>query len=202
MMLSWILIVVGVVGLLYYLKNRQQPKDKKQLYQTEEPQKSERKQSVSYGPLNILYASQTGTAAKLAEQFAKETEQHGFVPTVTNLKDIEQKHFDGTNICVFFLSNTGEGQMPDNGVNFLKALKGKSQTEYVFSKLRYTIFGLGNTQYQFYNQVAKQVNSLLLERHKARLVYKMGLGDSNASLEDDYVEWKQALWAELKKCSQ
>lgn len=84
--------------------------------------------------------------------------------------------------------------MPDNGIPFLKALKGKSEIEYVFSKLRYTIFGLGNTQYQFFNKIAKDVNTLLQEKHKARLIYKMGLGDNNASLEDDYTEWKDALW--------
>ena len=36
-----------------------------------------------------------------------------------------------------------------------------------------------------------------METRGARRVYKLGLGDNNASLEDDYVEWKQYLWDEL-----
>jgi sulfite reductase alpha subunit-like flavoprotein len=81
------------------------------------------------------------------------------------------------------LSNTGEGDPPDNSVEFMKALNGKSeQKEIKFSRVRFTVFGLGNTQYQFYNRTAKDVDSLLVEKHKAKRVFKLGLGDNNASL--------------------
>lgn len=102
---------------------------------------------------------------------------------------------------MFLLSNTGEGDPPDNSVEFIESLKGKADREIDYSRVRFTVFGLGNTQYQFYNKTAKVVDELL-EKLKATRVYKLGLGDNNASLEDDYVEWRNDLWPQIKKISQ
>lgn len=124
------------------------------------------------------------------------------MPTVYDLKDFNQEQFGAKNICVFLLSNTGEGEPPDNSVEFLQALKGKGEKEVDFSRTRFTVFGLGNTQYQFYNKTAKVVDELLKEKHKANRVYRLGLGDNNASLEDDYMEWKNDLWPSLKRISE
>lgn len=48
--------------------------------------------------------------------------------------------------------------------------------------------------------MAKDVHALL-EKQKAVSIYKMGLGDNNASLEDDYSDWKAAVWAPLIEVS-
>lgn len=79
------------------------------------------------------------------------------------------------------MSNTGEGEAPDNTVEFIKILKNKGEKDIDFSKVKFTIFGLGNTQYQFFNKVAKDVHALL-EKQKAQSIFKTGLGDNNASL--------------------
>ena len=136
----------------------------------------------------------------MAETFAEEAQEQGFTADVLDLKDAEQKHFTGKAVVVFFLSNTGEGDAPDNTVEFIKTLKNKGEKDIDFSKVKFTIFGLGNTQYQFFNKVAKDVYALL-EKRKAQSIYKMGLGDNNASLEDDYSDWKAALWSPLIEAS-
>ena len=90
--------------------------------------------------------------------------------------------------------------MPDNAKKFVQVLKKKEDLDEIrtidWSSVSFTVFGLGNTQYEFYNKTAKDVDALL-ETRGARRVYKLVLGDNNASLEDDYVEWKQDLWDEL-----
>lgn len=73
----------------------------------------------------VAFGSQTGTAAKMAENFAEEAQEQGFTADVVDLKEVEQKHFDGKAVVVFFLSNTGEGEPPDNTVEFMKILKRK-----------------------------------------------------------------------------
>jgi sulfite reductase alpha subunit-like flavoprotein len=50
-----------------------------------------------------------------------------------------------------------------------------------WTTVSFTVFGLGNTQYEFYNKTAKDVDALL-ETRGAYRVYKLGLGDNNASL--------------------
>lgn len=82
----------------------------------------------------------------------------------------------------------------------MQVLKKKEDLDEVhiidWNTVSFTVFGLGNTQYEFYNKTAKDVDALL-ETRGAHRVYKLGLGDNNASLEDDYVEWKQDLWDAL-----
>lgn len=62
--------------------------------------------------------------------------------------------------------------------------------------MAFTIFGLGSTQYEHFNRTGKEADALL-ETRGAHRIYKLGLGDSNASLEDDLIEWKQDLWEVL-----
>lgn len=64
----------------------------------------------------MTFGSQTGTAAKMAETFAEEAQEQGFSAEVLDLKESDQKHFNGKAVVVFFLSNTGEGEAPDNTV--------------------------------------------------------------------------------------
>lgn len=50
-----------------------------------------------------------------------------------------------------------------------------------FKNISYTVFGLGNTQYEHYNKIGIETDKFLEEKG-ARRVYKLGLGDNNASL--------------------
>lgn len=63
--------------------------------------------------------------------------------------------------------------------------------------MRFSVFGLGNTQYEHYNKTGIDVDSML-EKKGAVRIYKIGLGDDNCSLEDDCSEWKKGLWPALK----
>ena len=51
--------------------------------------------------------------------------------------------------------------------------------------MSYVVFGLGNTQYEHYNKTGIDADKML-DGKKAKRIYKLGLGDNNASLEDDY----------------
>jgi NADPH-ferrihemoprotein reductase len=98
------------------------------------------------------------------------------------------------------LSNTGEGEAPVNAKKFVQVLKKKEDLDEIhivdWTSVAFTVFGLGNTQYEFYNKTGIDVDALL-ETRGAHRAYKLGLGDNNASLEDDYVEWKNDLWEAL-----
>ena len=88
------------------------------------------------------------------------------------------------------MSNMGQGQAPDNAVKFMKVLKRKEDLDEVkvinWNKFSFTVFGLGNTQYEFYNKIGIDCDALL-EKLGGTRIYQLGLGDNNASLEDDYL---------------
>lgn len=83
----------------------------------------------------------------------------------------------------------------------MKVLRGKDSLDETrnldWSKINYSVFGLGNTQYEHYNKTGIDADSLLSKNGASRL-YKLGLGDDNCSLEDDFTEWKKELWSTLK----
>ena len=54
-----------------------------------------------------------------------------------------------------------------------------------WKKINYTIFGLGNTQYEHYNETGR-VADRLFEKNRANRIYVLGEGDDNCSLEDDF----------------
>lgn len=97
-------------------------------------------------------------------------------------------------VSLFLLANTGEGDPPENTVHFLKVLKGKEQLDAVravnWNQVNFSVFGLGNTQYEHFNKTGIDVDALL-NKNGANRIFKLGLGDDNCSLEDDFTEWRK-----------
>ena len=81
-MLVYILIAFGLVLLaLFILKKQTTTQEKpKNTLKTEEVLKPQ------LGEIQIFYASQTGTAAKMANTFVQEAAEQGFKGVVINLK--------------------------------------------------------------------------------------------------------------------
>lgn len=66
-----------------------------------------------------------------------------------------------------------------------------------WKRINFAIFGLGNTQYEHYNKTAIDADAFL-EKNGGKRIYKLGLGDDNCSLEDNFSEWRKDLWKALK----
>ena len=78
-MIPYVVIGIGLILLVVYffMKKGSEPV-KIEEAQTKLEKKDEKVQKVNYGEVQILFASQTGTAAKLSEQLAEEGVQFGF----------------------------------------------------------------------------------------------------------------------------
>ena len=67
----------------------------------------------------------------------------------------------------------------------MKVLRGKEELDEIktipWQLINYTVFGLGNTQYEHYNITGINVDDLL-NKNGARRIYQLGLGDDNCSL--------------------
>ncbi|KAF1331738.1 Nadph-cytochrome p450 reductase, partial [Globisporangium splendens] len=153
------------------------------------------------GRVVIFFGSQTGTAEGFADVLKKEGRKHGFATHAVDLEEYDAETLLEKEKCVIFVMATyGEGDPTDNAVSFIKWLKNADGdiSDNAFENVGFTVFGLGNRQYEHYNAIARLVDKKM-EGYGAKRVYNYGEGDDDASLDEDFDEWKENLWKALRK---
>ena len=159
----------------------------------------------------ILYGSQTGTAEDYASRLAKEgSSRFGLKTMVADLEDYDYENLDvfpEDKVAVFVLATYGEGEPTDNAVDFYEFITGEdvsfsnggSADEKPLSNLKFVAFGLGNNTYEHYNSMVRRVNTALL-KYGATRIGEAGEGDDGAgTMEEDFLAWKEPMWAELSE---
>ncbi|KAI5820991.1 hypothetical protein BZA77DRAFT_239021 [Pyronema omphalodes] len=155
----------------------------------------------------ILYGSQTGTAEDYASRLAKEgSARFGLKTMVADLEDYDYENLDcfpHDKVAVFVLATYGEGEPTDNAVEFYEFIYNgepnfsENASEKPLSNLKYVTFGLGNNTYEHYNAMVRRVDEALTKLG-ARRIGPAGEGDDGAgTMEEDFISWKEAMWAEL-----
>ena len=169
--------------------------------------------------LRVYFGSQTGTATSMARALVKAAvTQHRMRAEVVDLGKFSQQRERGesseeavTNrinnakkqllepgVAVFLTATYGEGDPSDNAVDFVKWISSGEHPTDLLSELRFTVFGLGNKTYEYYNRTGKVVNARL-ESLGAQRVYAYGEGDDDKDMEFDFQLWQEdGLWAALK----
>lgn len=153
------------------------------------------KEKYPAGPLTVFFGSQTGTAEGFARMIMEETKEQGFNTKVVDLEDFEPEMIlTQTKRAIFLMATYGEGEPTDNAVSFIKWLKnGDGEIEdNGLSSIQFSVFGLGNKQYEHYNAMGKLVNKKM-EELGAVCMFEYGEGDDDASLEEDFEAWKTNL---------
>ncbi|CAM9262505.1 unnamed protein product [Choristocarpus tenellus] len=150
------------------------------------------------GTLSVYFASQTGTAEGFSRIIAEEGRRHGFKTCVVDLEDFEEEQLRTTGKAIFLMSTYGEGEPPDNAIAFSAWLadeEGVLESSHL-AGLEVAVFGLGNRQYDHYNQMGKRTDAGL-EKLGTKRMYMYGEGDDDGSLEEDFEAWKEGLWPAL-----
>ena len=124
----------------------------------------------------------------------------------------------GRSACLFFVATYGEGEPTDNAQQFVEMMKGKSGIDNIYkiapgeassggqavdhnsardatflSDVDYAVFGLGNRQYEHYNNMSRFVDASL-GRCGADRIADLGLGDDDDDLEGDFEGWKDGVF--------
>ncbi|KAK4520037.1 uncharacterized protein ATC70_008165 [Mucor velutinosus] len=151
----------------------------------------------------VFYGSQTGTAEGFAARIAKECSQRFGVSCMTaDLELYDLTYLDQVpkdKLVVFVLATYGEGDPTDNAMEFWDLVTedeptfSESSEDRPLTNLNYVMFGLGNKTYDQYNEVSRRINKCLLKLG-AHLVGEAGEGDDDASMEEDYLTWKEKMW--------
>ncbi|GBB97300.1 hypothetical protein RclHR1_02960013 [Rhizophagus clarus] len=145
----------------------------------------------------ILYASQTGNAEWIAKNIHQEASERGFVNECHVMEELDKFDLSKENVLILVTSNTGDGDPPDNATKFFRFLR-KIKSKTFFSHLKFTILGLGDTNYTNFNNTAKRLERRMIELGAATF-YNKGLADDAMGLETTVDPWIANLWPELAK---
>ncbi len=143
-------------------------------------------------PLLIAFGSQTGSAQGLAKRLAKEAAGRGFSPVVKELNAVTPAELATLARCVVITSTWGDGDPPDNAVNFWSQLN--AETAPRLEHLSFAVLGLGDRNYADFCGAAKKFDERLAALGAQRLLPR---GECDVDYEATAKAWLETLWPAL-----
>lgn len=157
-------------------------------------------------PLLILYASDGGAAEKVAKRLANRGKARGLSTTISTLDSVSLETLAQEEHVAFITSVAGQGEPPQNGRTFFKALNAAvTRGDKPFTNLKYTVFGMGDSHYwprpedaHYYNKPGKELD-VRLEKLGGERIVDIGLGDDQDAdgPQTGYKLWEPRLWKAL-----
>lgn len=143
----------------------------------------------------IFWGSQSGTAEGFAHRLRRELHNRfGQEAIAADLSDYDPETISlipDSKLVIFILSTYGEGDPSDNTIEFWDWITKTGNTS--LANLRYVAFGLGNSNYKFYNRVVDVVVAQL-DRFEAKSLMPVGkANDSEGTTVEDFLTWKSEL---------
>jgi cytochrome P450/NADPH-cytochrome P450 reductase len=137
-------------------------------------------------PLAVLYGSNLGTAEELATRVADLAEVNGFATRLAPLDDFVGQLPEQGGVLIFCASYNGAP--PDNATQFVKWL-GSDLPKDAFAKVRYAVFGCGNSDWLATYQSIPRFIDEQLAAHGASNAYVRGEGDARDDLDGQFESW-------------
>ena len=108
--------------------------------------------------LNILFGSQTGNAAGLAEKTAKLAANYGLEPKVVDMDGFDPAQLASMKRVMIITSTWGEGEMPDNADAMWNAINAKGPG---LNGVNYSVCAIGDTSYDEFCKAGHDWNNKL-----------------------------------------
>ena len=162
--------------------------------------------SLDAPPLLVLYASDGGSAETKAKRLANRAKVRGLSVSIATLDSYTLESLAEEEHVAFITSTAGQGEPPQNGRTFFKSLNAAVlRGDQLLPKLRYTVFGMGDSHYwprpedaHYYNKPGKDLDARL-EKLGAERIAILGLGDDQDAdgSETGYKAWEPLVWKAL-----
>ncbi|BEV14790.1 sulfite reductase flavoprotein subunit alpha [Herbaspirillum sp. DW155] len=111
----------------------------------------------------VVFASQTGTAERLAWQTAQSLRAGGLEVRVLPAGQLSDTDLAATRLALFVASTTGEGDAPDDAAALARRLGDSAGT--ALPALRFGVLALGDRSYQQYCAFGHALHAWLCRRH-------------------------------------
>ncbi|WP_220719031.1 assimilatory sulfite reductase (NADPH) flavoprotein subunit [Agarivorans litoreus] len=151
-------------------------------------------QAQPAGKLTILYASQTGNAKGVAEELHAAAQAQDINAEVINVADYKAKSLKNETHLLIVASTNGEGEPPDDAIEFHEFLASKKAPK--LDNLKYSVLALGDSSYEFFCQTGKDFDERLAALGAERVCERV---DCDVDYDKDAASWTEQALAEVKQ---
>lgn len=136
--------------------------------------------------LTILVGTQTGNAEDVAGQMAARAAEKGIPAKVIDLADYKPKQLKQEQYVALVTSTHGEGDPPDNALDFYEFLLGRKAPK--VPQLRYSVLSLGDSSYEFFCQTGKEMDQRLADLGASPLAERVDCDVDYEDLAEGWIE--------------
>ncbi len=139
--------------------------------------------------LTILYGSQTGNGEGIAQELAELAESWQLPFRLINMAEFEPRQLAGEGFLFIIVSTQGEGEPPITAQTlhaWLKELADRPHATPLFPDLKYAVFGLGDSSYQYFCQCGKDFDAYLEKLGAERILPRV---DADVDYQEPAATW-------------
>ena len=138
---------------------------------------------VAAGKLVVLYGTESGNSEVLADRTVKAAKKRGFQAVMKNMSEISPADLTKAANLLVIVSTWGDGEPPESAVSFYKAFMATDES---LSGVRFSVCALGDTSYEKFCQIGKDVDSRLEALGATRISTRQ---DCDVDYEESYDAW-------------
>jgi sulfite reductase (NADPH) flavoprotein alpha-component len=150
--------------------------------------------SAPQGGITVLFASQTGNAAKLAKRLGSALTGVGLAASVISASDYKTTNLKNEKLLVLISSTQGEGAVPDSAAELHRFLFGKRAPK--LAGLRFAVLALGDYSYRHFCKAGADFDRRLEELGAERLLPRV---DCDVDYQATAEAWQAEAVEALKK---
>jgi sulfite reductase (NADPH) flavoprotein alpha-component len=132
----------------------------------------------------VLYASQSGNSQSIAQSLQQKFIRENIQADIKSCDDIKLKQLNDYTLLLIIASTHGEGEAPDNSIDFLEMIQSKKAPD--LSHLQHAVLSLGDSSYEFFCQTGKDFEQVLLKLNSDTLFQRV---DCDIDFEDQAETW-------------
>ena len=150
---------------------------------------------VSAGQLTVLYGTESGNSEVLADRAVKAAKKRGFQAVMKNMSEISLSELAKSTKLLVIVSTWGDGEPPETAISFYKEFMNSSHS---LSDLRFSVCGLGDTAYEKFCQIGKDLDARLEQLGATRVFARQ---DCDVDYEDAFAGWLESALSALAPAS-
>ncbi len=136
----------------------------------------------------VYFASQTGTAERLAKKMVKELKAQGHTAELASIEKLTPAELARQENALLFVSTYGEGDPPDTARNFRDQIFSDGAPQ--LKTLRYSVFCLGDQHYEHFCKFGIDLDERLMALGGTRFIDR---AESDVDVDAPFDKWKADL---------